>query len=180
MATDLTEHFVARESEFSGSFITLKRDRVRLPDGSIGQREYFNHPGAVVIAALLPNQELVLERQFRYPVNKVCIELPAGKLDHNEALLTCAQRELREETGYTAKNWQQLTAFHNAIGYSDELLTLFLAEDLTLGPRQLDRGEFLDAFTLPLDTCVKMVMRGEIDDVKTMLGIMWLDKIKSP
>jgi ADP-ribose pyrophosphatase len=172
----LRETPVSSEIVYDGSFLQVRRDLVKLPDGSKTHREYFRHPGAVVILPLFENGEVLLERQFRYPNAQVFIEFPAGKLDPGEDPLLCAQRELREETGYTAKHWHFLCTIHNAIAYSDEHLDIYLAEGLTAGERQLDAGEFLDVFTLPLDELLEWIKIGRVTDVKTMIAAFWLDK----
>ena len=162
---------------YTGSFLTVRQDNVRLPDGAQATREYIHHPGAVVILPLFDDGSLLLERQFRYPLRQVFTEFPAGKLDAGEDPLRCAQRELREETGYTATQWQFLCTIHNAIGYSDEHLDLFVARGLVPGPRQLDDGEFVDLHRMTLAQALQQVQQGAITDVKTIIGIFWLDKL---
>ena len=172
----LRETPVSSEIVYDGSFLQVRRDLVKLPDDSETHREYFRHPGAVVILPLFENGEVLLERQFRYPNAQVFVEFPAGKLESGEDPLLCAQRELREETGYTAKHWQFLCTIHNAIAYSDEHLDIYLAQGLTAGERQLDAGEFLDVFTLPLDELLEWIRVGKVTDVKTLIAAFWLDK----
>jgi ADP-ribose pyrophosphatase len=167
------------ETAYDGKFLKVECDRIRLPDGSITHREFIRHPGAVVILPLLPDGRVLLERQFRYPNDRVFIEFPAGKIDPGEDHLACAKRELEEETGYTAANWQFVCTIHNAIAYSDEHLELFLARDLTAGEARLDEGEFLETFTATVPELLDMVRRGEITDVKTIIGSFWLEKILS-
>ena len=173
MCKDLAETFLEGEVLFSGKLVKLHRDRVRLPDGSEAMREYIRHPGAVVILALLDNGHVVLERQFRYPHGKVFIELPAGKRDAGEAPEASARRELLEETGYVAREWQRLGVVHNAIAYSDEGIELFLARDLEMRAPKLEKGEFLEVFTLPLAEARDMVRDGRITDAKTIAGLLW-------
>lgn len=162
---------------YDGPFLKVERDRIRLPDGKESHREFIRHPGAVVILPLLPDGRILLERQFRYPNGKVFIEFPAGKIDPGEDHLDCAKRELVEETGYTAARWRFVCTIHNAIAYSDEHLEIFLAEDLTHGEQQLDAGEFLELFSVTLPELLELVRRGEITDVKTIIGTFWLEKI---
>ena len=162
---------------YDGSFLKVTSDRVTLPDDSVTLREYIKHPGAVVILPVFDDGRVLLERQFRYPLGRVFIEFPAGKIDPGESTLACAQRELQEETGYTASNWQFICTIHNAIAYSDEHLDLFVARGLTAGERKLDVGEFLETFTATVPDMLDMVRSGEITDVKTIIGAFWLDKL---
>ena len=179
MDQHLTETKVDGETVFSGGFLQVQRDRVSLPDGKITDREYILHPGAVVILPLLDDGSVLMERQFRYPLNQVFIEFPAGKIDAGEDYLDCAKRELLEETGYTATDWQFVSTIHNAIAYSDEHLELYVARGLVAGERQLDDGEFLETFTATVPQLLDWVRDGTITDVKTVIGIFWLDKITS-
>ena len=173
----LKETCIEAGMAYDGRFLKVARDRIRLPDGAETDREYIKHPGAVVILPLLADGSVLLERQFRYPLGKVFIEFPAGKIDPNEASLDCAKRELQEETGYTASEWHFVTTIHNAIAYSDEHLDLFLARGLKAGPQQLDDGEFLETFTATVPEMLAMVRSGEITDVKTIIGAFWLEKL---
>ncbi|HAT33578.1 MAG TPA: ADP-ribose pyrophosphatase [Janthinobacterium sp.] len=178
MDTHLRESKVDGELVYEGGFLTVQSDRVTLPDGKVTRREYIRHPGAVVILALFDDGRVLLERQFRYPLDRVFIEFPAGKIDAGEDALACAKRELREETGYTASDWQFVCTIHNAIAYSDEHLELFLARGLVAGQSQLDEGEFLDVFTAPMADLLDWVRQGAITDVKTIIGAFWLEKIR--
>ena len=177
MDKHLEETCIASEQAYSGSFLKITRDMVRLPDGSMAQREYVRHPGAVVILPLLPDGRILLERQFRYPLHQVFIEFPAGKIDAGEDPLLCAQRELQEETGYTASRWQHVCTIHNAIAYSDEHLEIYLAQGLVAGEAKLDEGEFLETMAVSLDDMLQWVREGKITDVKTVIGTFWLEKI---
>ncbi|WP_262389467.1 NUDIX domain-containing protein [Cupriavidus campinensis] len=162
-----------------GKFLTLKQDIVRLPDGKQAGREYVLHPGAVMMIPLFDDGTVLMERQFRYPVGEVMLEFPAGKLDPEEGALRCGQRELREETGYTAQRWDYLTRIHPVISYSTEFIDLFLARDLTAGESQLDDGEFLETFITPAGQVIDWVRQGRITDVKTIIGAFWVEKILS-
>jgi ADP-ribose pyrophosphatase len=177
MDDHLKETKVDGELAYDGHFLKVSRDRVKLPDGKLTQREYIRHPGAVVILALFDDGRVLLERQFRYPNDQVFIEFPAGKIDPGEDPLASAKRELEEETGYTASDWHFVCTIHNAIAYSDEHLDLFVARGLTEGPAQLDDGEFLETFTATIPEMLEMVRRGHITDVKTVIGAFWLEKI---
>ena len=171
---DLTDHFVAGEEVYSGRLLKVQCDRVRLPDGSEAVREYIRHPGAVMILPLFDDGRVLLERQFRYPHRREFIELPAGKLDPGEAHLQTARRELLEETGYVAADWQRLCLLHPSIAYSDEGIELWLARGLELRERKLDHGEFLETLTLPFSEAVQMTRDGRITDVKTVAGLLWM------
>ena len=173
MPKDLAETLLAGEEVFSGRLLKVYRDRVRLPDGSESVREYIRHPGAVAIVALLDDDRVVLERQYRYPLGRDFIEIPAGKLEPGEAHLETAKRELREETGYVARDWRRLGIIHNAIGYSDEGIELWLAKGLERREQKLEPGEFLEVFSLPLAEARAMVRDGRITDVKTIAGLLW-------
>jgi ADP-ribose pyrophosphatase len=170
---DLTEHFVAGGPVFEGNLLKVHRDTVRLPDGSLGEREYIRHPGAVAIIALTDDRKLLLERQYRYPPRREFIEIPAGKLEPGEPSLDTAKRELLEETGYVAGEWSRLCAVDTSIGYSDERIEFYLARKLILKERKLDAGEFLETFLAPFDEAVEMVRDGRITDVKTVAAILW-------
>jgi ADP-ribose pyrophosphatase len=176
MDSHLRETRIDGELAYDGHFLKVSRDRIKLPDGSESVREVIRHPGAVVILPLLPDGRVLLERQFRYPNDRVFIEFPAGKIDPGESSLASARRELEEETGYTAKEWNFVCTIHNAIAYSDEHLDIFLARDLTAGEARLDEGEFLELFTATVPELLEMVRKGEITDVKTIIGSFWLEK----
>jgi ADP-ribose pyrophosphatase len=175
----LKEVQVDSELAYEGHFLKVQRDTVRLPDGKQSKREYIKHPGAVVILPLFDDGSVLLERQYRYPLQKVFIEFPAGKIDPNEDPLDCAKRELQEETGYTAADWQFLCTIHNAIAYSDEHLDIFVARGLTAGESRLDDGEFLETFTATVPDMLSWIREGKISDVKTVIGAFWLDKFLS-
>jgi ADP-ribose pyrophosphatase len=175
----LRETRVASEELLRGHFLHAFRDTVRLPDGSAASREYVIHPGAVMVIAELPDGKLVLERQFRYPVQSVMVEFPAGKLDAGEASLDCARRELLEETGYTAKQWARAGVLHPVISYSTEFIDIWFARDLTAGQRQLDPGEFLDVFSATADELLQWCRNGRVTDAKTLTGALWLQNVRS-
>ena len=167
----------------SGRFLQVFSDQVTLPDGKSTFREYIVHPGAVMVIPLLTDDQgstrIVLERQFRYPVDQVMIELPAGKRDGQEDLLKCAQRELREETGYTATQWAHAGVLHPCISYSTEYIDIWFAKGLQAGPPQLDAGEFLDVFSASTDEFFAWCRDGRITDAKTLTGALWLQNYQS-
>ena len=175
----LTETRVASQELLRGHFLHAMRDTVRLPDGKEASREYVIHPGAVMVVAELPDGRLVLERQFRYPVQSVMVEFPAGKLDPGEDSLVCAQRELLEETGYTARQWARAGVLHPVISYSTEFIDIWFARELTAGERQLDAGEFLDVFSASADELLQWCRDGRITDAKTLTGVLWLQNLRS-
>ncbi len=173
----LTEQTLESRVAFQGAFLRLYVDKVRSADGHVGTREYVRHPGAVMIVPLLSDGRVVLERQFRYPLKRTAIEFPAGKIDAGESPLQCGRRELLEETGYRAGKWSYLGGLHNAIAYSDEKIEMFLAEELVHEGAALDAGETLEVFTEPWQQLLQWVHEGTVTDVKTMVGVMWLEKV---
>jgi ADP-ribose pyrophosphatase len=174
----LREERLSGEDIYGGIFLNMKRDKVSLPDGNQAIREYLTHPGAVAILAILDDGRVLLERQYRYPISRACLEIPAGKLDPQEDHFACAQRELAEETGYTAQKWSFIRRIHPVISYSTEFIDIYLAEGLVSGKSQLDQEEFLDVFAAPLEQLLEWVEQGEITDVKTTIATYWLDRYR--
>jgi ADP-ribose pyrophosphatase len=168
----LVETRVDGEAVFKGKLLDVRRDTVRLPDGKLGTREYIVHPGAVLMVPVLPDGRLVMLRQFRYPVGRVMIEFPAGKLDPGETPLATAERELREEAGYTAARWQSLGRIHSVVGYSNEAIDFYVAEELTHVGAALDDEEFLDVGIMSLEEMLAALDRGEITDAKTVAALL--------
>jgi len=179
----LIEHLIERQELFRGRFLHAFRDTVRLPDGGEATREYVVHPGGVVVVPLLQGPDgqlrIVLERQYRYPVGQVMVELPAGKLDAGEDPLRCGQRELLEETGYQAREWARAGQMHLAIAYSTEVIHIYFARGLSLGERQLDQGEFLDVFSATPEELMTWCREGAVTDAKTLSCMVWVHNVLS-
>ncbi|WP_338925584.1 NUDIX hydrolase [Mycetohabitans endofungorum] len=175
----LVETRLDGQTLYDGNFLTLKRDIVRLPDGKTATREFVEHPGAVMVLPLFDDGRVLMERQYRYPLGRVMVEFPAGKLDPQEGALACAQRELCEETGYRANEFVYLTRIHPVISYSTEFIDLYLARGLTEGERALDDGEFLETIVVEPAILHEWIRCGDVSDVKTIIGAFWLEKILS-
>ena len=174
----LKETHVSTREIFDGDILHIIKDNILLPNNMPATRELIRHVGAVCIVAVTDDNKLVMERQFRYPVDKVITEIPAGKLDSKkEDPLLAAKRELKEETGYTADTWTDLGVFYPAPAYSDEAITLFMARDLHKGTQNLDSDEFLDVSLVPIEDMLKEIMAGNINDAKTQLGILRVARI---
>jgi len=179
------EHLIEKKLSstelFKGRLLHVFRDEVSLPNNAVATREYVVHPGAVMVIPLLEdaagNLQVVLERQFRYPVGRVMIEFPAGKLDAGEECFACAQRELREETGYSASQWAHAGVLHPLIAYSTEFIDIWFARDLSRGQRQLDEGELLDVFTATPTQLLDWCRQGLVTDGKTLTAALWLQNV---
>lgn len=174
---DLTEHSISSKELLKGHFLHAFSDTVRLPDGSTATREYVVHPGAVMIVAMLDDGRLVLERQFRFPMRRVMIEFPAGKLDVGEDPWVCARRELLEETGFTARQWAYAGVLHPVISYSTEFIDIWFARGLTAGERKLDEGEFLEVFSATPAQLLDWCRDGQVTDSKTLTAMLWLQNV---
>lgn len=176
-SASLAEVTLESKIAYDGVFIQVVRDRVRCADGHVAVREYIRHPGAVLIVAMPDDQTVLLERQYRYALRRSFVEMPAGKLEPGEDPLECAQRELLEETGYTAARWHRLGAFHNAIGYCDEQIAVYLARDLRFtGTSSSEPGEVLQVFTAPWRELLQWTTSGIVTDVKTIVAVHWLER----
>lgn len=173
----LTEHCIDSTEVLRGHFLHIKRDAVRLPGGGLATREYVVHPGAVMVIPLLDDGRVLLERQYRYPMQRVMIEFPAGKLDPSEASLACARRELQEETGYTAREWARAGVLHPVISYATEFIDIWFARGLTAGQRHLDEGEYLDILSATPAELLAWCRDGAVTDAKTLTGALWLQNV---
>ena len=172
----LKENKLSSSLVYKGSFLKVKRDQVLLPNHKIGIREYVDHPGASVIIPMSPNNKIILIRQFRYAMKSEFLELPAGKLNKNETPLDCAHRELKEECGYNAGEMKFLTTIHPAIGFSNEVMNIYFATNLKKIEQFLDEDEFLELVPMELNIAMELIWEGTITDVKTIIGLLWLDK----
>lgn len=170
----LRERLIEPHTVLSGGFLTVRRDVVALPDGQRATREYVAHPGAVAVVPLLDDGRLVLVRQHRFPVDRVLLEFPAGKLDADETTLECARRELAEETGYTAAEWAFGGEIVNAAAYSTESIWIWFARGLVAGRPRLDAGEFVETVVCSEAELHEFDRAGQLPDVKTIIGLHWL------
>ena len=170
---DLREVKTGSEEIFDGVILHVFKDTVQLPNGHPATREVIRHVGAVGVVPLTDDGKVIIERQFRYPLNRIVTEIPAGKLDSfTEDRLSAAKRELEEETGYSAREWISMGDYYPAAAYCDERITLYLARGLTLGQRHLDEDEFLNFEAVPLTELVEQVMDGTITDGKTQVAVL--------
>ena len=175
--SNLKETCLSSEHIYKGKLLDVWKDKVELPNGKTSSREYIKHPGAVVIIPVLPDRKIGLIRQYRYPMGMEQIELPAGKLDKNEDHLDTAKRELEEEIGYRANSMKEITEIHPCIGYSDERMWLYLAEGLTYTKTNQDLDEFVELMPTELSDSVEMIWSGKITDVKSIIGILWANRL---
>ncbi|MHB1334688.1 MAG: NUDIX domain-containing protein [Candidatus Humimicrobiaceae bacterium] len=172
MIKDLEEKKISSEKVFEGKIIKLFFDKVMLPNKKLATREKVWHPGAVAVVPLTSNNEIILIKQYRYPVEEVLIEIPAGKLDKDEAPGDCAKRELQEEVGAVGGNLVHLTSFHTTPGFSNEFLHLYLAINFEKKENNPDEDEFLQILSIPVKDCIDWVFEGIIKDAKIIIGIL--------
>ena len=157
---------------FSGELLHVYKDEAILPNASAGRREWIEHPGACAVVPVFSNGDCVLIQQFRYPVQQLFWEVPAGKIDPSEDPLSTASRELGEETGYSAEKWTYIGHFYPAVGYADEIIHIYLAEGLIQGEQNMDKDEFLSVYRVPFEEALSMIDSGEINDAKTISSII--------
>ena len=175
---DLIEEKIGEESVYDGVLLHVQQDTVKLPNGHETIREWVRHPGASAVLPILPGGDIVLVKQYRYPVGKVTLEVPAGKLDKNEDPINCAIRELEEETGFVADKIKKLTTIATTVGFSDEVIHLYVAEDLSAGKFNPDDDEFINVVKMPFAEALKKIETGEIFDVKTIISILMHERKK--
>ena len=178
MSSDFTEKKLSSRTAYQGRLLRVHEDEVELPDGNRARREYILHPGAVVIIPFVDEHTLLLEHQFRYPLQRHFLELPAGKIEPDERPEQTAQRELLEETGFVAKHWEFLTTLHPCVGYSDERIELFLARELRFEGHPGEDDEFIETVRLSIDALLEKVFAREITEAKTILGVLWADRLR--
>lgn len=169
-----TEKTIGSKVIFSGKIINVQVDTVKLPDGRKSTREIVKHAEAVAILAVDEEENIYLVRQYRKPVEETLLEIPAGLLEANEDILSCAHRELAEETGLRAKNMEKILSYYSAPGFTDEKIHLFLASNLSEGEQDLDPDELLEALCIPLTQAYEMIKTGVIVDGKSIIGIQYL------
>ncbi len=174
---ELMEKTLASQKVFDGRLLKVYRDEVELAGGDVSVREFVHHPGGAAVVALDGEGNVYLERQFRYPYHKVVLEIPAGKLEPGEDPFDAIRRELKEEIGAQAGRWDALGYIMPSVGYTDEMLYLFLARELTFGERHLDQGEFLEPFKLPFAEALAQAADGRLNDAKTLAALFRADKL---
>ena len=166
------EETISTERIYEGAILNLRRDKVTIHSGGTSYREIVEHNGGAVAVPITAEGKVVMVRQYRKALERPVLELPAGKIEKGEEPLQTIIRELAEETGYTAGNLEFLTAFYPSVGYTNEVLYIYLATDLTPGPTNYDDHEAMDMLEVDFEEAHNMVVRGEIRDAKTMLGIL--------
>ena len=172
---DLIEQKVSSQDVFDGTLLHVKKDTVRLPNGNIAYREWIKHPGASAVLPVTPEGRLIFVRQYRYPIQQVTLEIPAGKLDaEGEDPLDCAKRELSEETGYQAEKYTFLTKLATTVGFSNEFIYIYAAEGLTAGRQPPDEDEFINVCTLTMDEAMAKIRSGEICAAKSVTAVLLL------
>jgi ADP-ribose pyrophosphatase len=173
---NLEEKTLKREKLYSGKVVDLFLDEVELPNGKKGKREIIKHPGAVAVIALTHDQKIVMVQQYRKALERTIVEIPAGKLEKNEDPKEAALRELEEETGYTADSLQKVTSFYTSPGFADELIHLYIAENIKPleEKKELDEDEFVNVMLVSLEEAKKLTESQEIYDAKTAYAVLYL------
>lgn len=169
---NLEEKKISSQNVYDGVLLHVKCDKIKMPSGNIGIREYFNHPGASCVVAITEDEQIIIEKQFRYPFHSVITEIPAGKLDLNEDPLSAAKREFEEETGYIADKWTYMGDFYPSVAYTDENIRMYLAQDIHQGKQRLDDDEFLNIHFVPFKKFYDDVLNGKIKDGKTVAAVL--------
>lgn len=175
--TDLTETTISSRRIHEGRTVKLRLDTVRHPDGTTGTKEVIEHPGAVAIVALLPLKRVLMVRQFRTAAGRVLLEIPAGTIEAGESPEECARREIVEETGHAAGKFEKLFHGFVAPGYSQEVIHTFLATALTPMVGKGDDDEFIDVIEMPLADVVRLIETGEIEDMKSIAGLLYVQRL---
>ncbi|SHE41010.1 ADP-ribose pyrophosphatase [Desulforamulus putei DSM 12395] len=169
---DLREKTLSSKRVYEGRILNLRVDQVLLPNGKESGREVVEFSEAVTIVAVTEDKKVLLVTQYRYPVSEVLLEAPAGKMDPRENPVACARRELQEETGYTAGSLEKICEFYTTPGFTNELMHVFLARDLTPGEQSPDEDEFVQVEAVPLQDAIAMIYNGKIRDGKTIAGLL--------
>jgi ADP-ribose pyrophosphatase len=175
MSKNIFEKLVKRNKIYDGLAVNFFCDDVKLSNNAIAKREYVAHPGGAAILPFVDSKNIVLVKQYRYPINQITYEIPAGKIDKGETPIKCATRELKEETGYKAKRLEALLSFYPAAAFSTEILYIFAAFDIENGKENLDENEFLSKEIVGFKNAVKMIKTGKIKDSKTIIALLYFE-----
>ena len=169
----MKERLVKSKEIYSGKILNFYLDKVCLPNGTIAQREYIRQPQAAAVIPLIEKESVVLVKQYRYPVNRVTYEIPAGKIERGERAADCVRRELAEEAGFASKKIEKLISFYPSTAFSTEKLHIFVARDLTRVPRKPDEDEFVEPFIVTCRKALEWIIEGKLNDAKTVIGLLY-------